>query len=156
MRERTGVLTQDGDRSCRWTARIGDVAHGEAAPSRTRLARSGERLAAAHLIEQHGLDVLALNHRIALEDVRGEIDIVALDARSRTLVVCEVKARSSRASGGALVALSARQQARIRRMTGVMLATGRLRASRVRFDLVTVDLGESGGRADLVHFAGAW
>jgi putative endonuclease len=156
MRERTGLLTPDGDRSCRWTVRIDVVAHGTTVPSRTRLARTGERLAAAHLIEQHGLEVLALNHRIALEDVRGELDIVAFDARSRTLVVCEVKARSSRATGGALVALSARQQARIRRMTAVMLATWRLRASRVRFDLVAVDLEDTGGRADLVHFADAW
>ena len=162
MRDRTGLLTPDDDRSCRWTARVDDVALCAAVPSRTRLARSGERLAASHLAEHHGLEVLALNHRVAVEHVRGELDIVAFEARRRLLVVCEVKARSSRASGGASVALSARQQLRIRRMTAVMLSTGRLRVAQVRFDLVAVDLvgpggyAEPGGRADLVHFPDAF
>lgn len=156
MRDRTGLLTPDDDRSCRWTARVDAVARGTTVPSRTRLARTGERLAAAHLAQHHGLDILALNHRIALEDVRGELDIIAFDAQRRVLIVCEVKARSSRASGGALVALSSRQQARIRRMTAVLLSTGRLRVARVRFDLVAVDLGGASGRADLVHLHDAW
>jgi Holliday junction resolvase-like predicted endonuclease len=108
--------------------------------------------------------VLALNHRIAVEDVRGELDVVAFEPRTRLLVVCEVKARSDRAGGsgrgrgpgGALVALGPRQQARIRRMTAVLLASGTLRASRVRFDLVAVDVSSTSGRAELAHVADAW
>jgi putative endonuclease len=156
MREHTGPLIPDDDRSCRWSARTDDGVRTAPVPSRTRLARSGERLAATHLEQHHGFEVLALNHRVAVEDVRGELDIVAFDARSRLLVVCEVKTRSSRRSGGALVALSRRQQLRIRRMTAVMLTTGRLHVSRVRFDLVAVDLSRTAGRADLVHLAEAW
>jgi putative endonuclease len=129
-----------------------------------RLARSGERLAAVHLVEVHGLEIVALNHRVAVEDVRGELDIVARDRRSGLLVVCEVKSRTGRAPGGSIVTLGVRQQARIRRMTGVLLATGSLRATRVRFDLVAVDVPSSApgggrgaaGRAELLHLADAW
>jgi len=156
MRERTCLLTSADDRTCRWSARIDVPSRAPAAPSRSRLARSGERLAAAHLLDVHRLEVLALNHRIAVEDVRGELDIVAFDHRTRSLVVCEVKARSSRSAGGALGALGARQQARIRRMTAVLLATSALRAARVRFDLVAVDMDGGRGTADLVHLTDAW
>jgi len=156
MPERTGLLTPDHGRPCRWTGRIDESPRSSAAPSRTRLARSGERLAAGHLADMHGLDILALNHRIAVDDVRGELDVVALDRRSRLLVVCEVKSRSSRTPGGALVALGVRQQARIRRMTAVMLATTALRAAGVRFDLVAVDVTGSDGRAEFVHLPDAW
>jgi putative endonuclease len=129
-----------------------------------RLARSGERLAAVHLVEVHGLELVALNHRVAVEDVRGELDIVARDRRSGLLVVCEVKSRTGRAHGGSVVTLGARQQARIRRMTAVLLATGSLRATGVRFDLVAVDVpssapgggGAAAGRAVLRHLADAW
>jgi putative endonuclease len=129
-----------------------------------RLARSGERLAAVHLVEVHGLDLVGLNHRVAVEDVRGELDVVARDRRTGLLVICEVKSRTGRSSGGALVTLGAQQQARIRRMTAVLLATGVLRGSQVRFDLVAVDVstaasgasGFAGGRAELIHLADAW
>ena len=168
MCARTGLLSPDDGRPCRWAARIDDVPRGPAAPSRTRLARSGERLAATHLAGAHGLEIVALNHRVAMEDVRGELDVIARDPRIGLLVVCEVKSRSGRMSGGALGAMSPRQQARIRRMTAVLLATGELRARRVRFDLVAVDVTCSGAartrgvgglaveRADLTHLADAW
>jgi Holliday junction resolvase-like predicted endonuclease len=116
----------------------------------------------------HGLELVALNHRVAVEDVRGELDVVARDRRSGLLVICEVKSRTGRSSGrtagGALETLGPQQQARIRRMTAVLLATGALRGSRVRFDLVAVDVSTSapgagastGGRAELVHLADAW
>jgi putative endonuclease len=165
MCPRTGLPPPDDDRSCRWSSRIDNGPHGRAVPARTRLARSGERLAAAHLVAVHGLELVALNHRVSLEDVRGELDVVARDPRTGLLVVCEVKSRSGRAAGGALVTLGRQQQARIRRMTAVLLATGALHAARVRFDLVAVDVPTSAagpggggpvGRAELVHLADAW
>jgi Holliday junction resolvase-like predicted endonuclease len=160
MRDRTGLLVPDHGRPCRWVARIDEVPRNPVAPSRTRLARSGERLAATHLLETHGLEILALNHRIAVEDVRGELDVIAFDRHAGLLVVCEVKSRtghtSTAAPSGALVALGPSQQSRIRRMTAVMLATTELRAARVRFDLVAVDLVGPVGRAELVHIADAW
>jgi len=139
----------DASGCCRWTAPR--PLAGER--GRSAFARTGERLAAAHLADEHALEVLATNVRVAVEDLRGELDVVARDRRSGLLVVCEVKSRAGRAAGGALEALGARQQARIRRMTGVLLADGTLRAREVRFDLVTLDLGRE---AQLVHHAGAW
>ncbi|MBA2716596.1 MAG: YraN family protein, partial [Propionibacteriales bacterium] len=55
---------------------------------RKALGDYGERLAAAHLVEK-GLVVLDRNWRCSA----GEIDIVAADGN--TVVVCEVKTRSS-------------------------------------------------------------
>ncbi len=153
----TGLRTPDPPDeggSCRWSRRIDSGPRAPAAPSRTRLARTGERLAAAHLVEVHGLELVALNHRVAVEDVRGELDVIACDRRTGLLVICEVKSRSARAPGGALVTLGWRQQARIRRMTAVLLATGVLNAGRVRFDLVAVDV--VGSRAELTHLEDAW
>lgn len=153
----TGLRTPDPPDEggpCRWSTRIDSVPRAPASPSRAHLARTGERLAAAHLVELHGLELLALNHRVAVEDVRGELDVIARDRRTGLLVICEVKSRSAQASGGALAKLGWRQQTRIRRMTAVLLATGFLAAGRVRFDLVAVDV--AGSRAALTHLEDAW
>jgi putative endonuclease len=123
------------------------------------LGRAGEDAAAVHLVEAHGLELVARNWRIALDELRGELDVVARDRRTGTLVVCEVKSRTGAAiRDGAAAALGPRQQARIRRLTAVLLATGALRAPRVRFDLVAVDL-EPGRRSvpvRLTHHADVW
>jgi putative endonuclease len=125
---------------------------------RAALGRAGEELALAHLTQIHGLVPIATNLRVAVEDLRGELDVVVYDPRSQTLVVCEVKTRTGGAAGGALVALGPRQQVRIRRMTAVLLASGRLRGRRVRFDLVTVDVAtpRTGSDARLSHVPDAW
>jgi len=125
---------------------------------RSVLARAGEALAAEHLADHHGLQPVARNLRVALEGLRGELDVVMRDARSGLLVVCEVKSRTGASGAGAVETLGARQQARIRRMTGVLLADGTLRARGVRFDLVTLDLPRPGVAAPalLQHLVGAW
>jgi len=145
----TAAAAADG---CTWTALRGVTA------DRAAFARAGERLAAEHLVEVHGLDPVATNLRVACEGLRGELDVVMRDARSGLLVVCEVKARTGASGAGAVEALGARQQARIRRMTAVLLADGTLRARGVRFDLVTVDVAEraSDAPATLRHLPGAW
>lgn len=106
-------------------------------------------------MQVHGLALVAVNLRVAVEDVRGELDVVVHDPRSGLLVVCEVKARTTGPAGDALHALGERQQRRIRRLTAVLLATGRLRARRVRFDLVAVD-APSHGAGRLTHLLDAW
>jgi putative endonuclease len=118
----------------------------------------GERLAAEHLVAVHGFTLVALNLRVAVEDLRGELDVVVSDPRTGLLVVCEVKSRTAGSGAEALVALGVRQQQRIRRLTGVLLATGRLRGRRVRFDLVAVDALSRGAGASLrsTHLADAW
>ena len=137
---------------CSWTLTLPD------ADGRTALARAGERAAATHLATVHGLTVVATNLRVAIDELRGELDVVATDARGRLLVVCEVKSRTRSSHGGAGEALGARQQVRIRRMTAALLAEGTLRGGRVRFDLVTADVtpGRTARVAALAHRAGAW
>jgi Holliday junction resolvase-like predicted endonuclease len=137
---------------CSWTAPRPEGA------GRSGLARAGEQLAAAHLVHVHGLLPVALNLRVAVEGLRGELDVVVRDPCSGLLVVCEVKSRTAAGGAGAVESLGARQQARIRRMTGVLLAEGTLRADGVRFDLITLDLPtrRSGGVAAVRHLAGAW
>jgi Holliday junction resolvase-like predicted endonuclease len=133
-------------------------------PSSGPLGRAGEAAAAVHLVEVHGLELVARNWRIALDELRGELDLVLREPWSGTLVVCEVKSRTRAATrDGAAATLGPRQQARIRRLTGVFLAMGPVRAPRVRFDLVALDLsvGAPGGQgrdrtARLTHLADAW
>jgi putative endonuclease len=128
------------------------------AAGRGELGRAGERLAATHLIDVHGLVIIATNLRVSVEELRGELDVVARDPRNGVLVVCEVKSRTSAGGAGALESLGTRQQVRIRRMTAVLLARGVLRARGVRFDLVTLDVASRGrgAQARLGHAAGAW
>jgi putative endonuclease len=130
----------------------------DAVPGRAALGRDGERLALAHLAQVHGFVSVATNLRVAVEDLRGELDVVMRDPRSGALVVCEVKTRTGSAAGGAEVALGPRQQARIRRMTAVLLASGQLQGRRVRFDLVTIDVvsPRTGAAVRLGHVPDAW
>jgi putative endonuclease len=125
---------------------------------RTALAREGEQLAADHLVHTHGFARVAVNLRVAVEDVRGELDVVVQDARIGLLVVCEVKTRTVGSGAEALISLGERQQRRIRRLTGVLLATGGLSARRVRFDLIAVDVLSRAVDAPrrLTHVADAW
>ena len=121
-------------------------------------ARAGERLAAAHLLTGHGLALVATNLRVSVEGLRGELDVVVTDGRTGLLVVCEVKSRTAATGAGAAETLSPRQQQRIRRMTGLLLANRTLVARGVRFDLVTVDRPARGTGASVTlrHLAGAW
>ena len=137
---------------CSWTLPLPD------AVGRTALARAGERAAAAHLTTVHGLTVVATNLRVTIDELRGELDVVASDGRGRLLVVCEVKARTRSPHGEAGEALGVRQQLRIRRLTAALLADGTLRGGRVRFDLVSADVtpGRTARVAALTHRAGAW
>lgn len=140
----------DTDDGCRWTAPLAE------AGGRITLARAGERAAARHLATTHGLVVLATNLRVAIDELRGELDVVAHDPRSGLLVVCEVKSRRRATGAGAVETLGARQQVRIRRMTAALLADGTLRGRSVRFDLVAVDATTHAADGTCRHLAGAW
>lgn len=149
---RSSLTPRHLDGVCRRRLRLRPVRDlGSAAPNgparqRARLGACGEQLAAFHLEQHDGLEIIARNWRVTLDELRGELDVVARDPHDGTVVVCEVKTRRDAAGrDGAVGALGPRQQARIRRMVGVLLATGELRARRVRFDLIALDLTARAG-----------
>lgn len=121
------------------------------------LGRYGEQVAARHL-EDAGWVVLARNWRSPDRQVPGELDIVAMDGA--TLVVVEVKTRRHAGRGSAIEAVTPRKLVRVRRLTGVWLASARsadapaVGAVRgVRVDVIAVHVPPS-GPAGLVHLRG--
>jgi putative endonuclease len=101
--------------------------HGEA----RALGRRGEDLAAEHY-RAAGFEVLARNWRCDA----GEIDLVCRSGA--TVVVCEVKSRSSASHGVPAEAVGRAKQARLRRLAARYLAESGLHGVRVRFDVVSV------------------
>ncbi len=98
----------------------------------------GEDLATAHLVSADGLRVVARNWGARTGAVRGELDVVAVDPGTRTLVVTEVKTRRSMRHGGPLAAVTHRKQAQVRRLTTAFLRDADAGFRRVRFDVVGV------------------
>jgi putative endonuclease len=106
------------------------------------IGRLGEDLAARHLVDDDRMTVVARNWRLTAGELRGELDLVALDPRARLVVVCEVKTRRDAARfGGALAAVSPRKRAKIRALTGAFLREASLPYGRVRLDVIAIDLG---------------
>ena len=95
------------------------------------LGRYGEQIAAEHL-EAAGLVILQRNWRCR----DGELDIVARDGD--TLVVCEVKTRSSLAFGSPAEAVDRRKAGRLRRLAALWLQGSSVRFESIRFDIVAV------------------
>ncbi len=106
----------------------------------------GENVAAAHLAAA-GLAILDRNWRCEI----GEIDIVAREGD--TLVVCEVKTRTTTGFGTPLEAVDPRRVARLRRLAGRWLEEHDLDVREVRLDLVGVLL-DRGGDARIEHVRG--
>lgn len=101
----------------------------------------GEELAVGHL-EVDGYELVARNWRLSAGELRGELDVIAIDPADGCVVVCEVKARRDAARfGGALAAVGPRKAAKIRALTAAFLREARLPYPRVRLDVVAVDLG---------------
>lgn len=98
---------------------------------RKALGDFGESVAASYL-EAAGMVVLERNYRCAF----GEIDLVVRD-RS-TLVICEVKTRSSTAYGSPIEAVTSRKAHRLRRLAAHWLAEHEMNPSGVRIDVVSV------------------
>ena len=93
--------------------------------------------AAASWYAEHGYTVLARNWRC----VQGEIDILCTCRNPpgcSTLVVCEVKARSSNSHGHPLEAVTAPKQRRLRRLAALYLRQQPRRWPDIRFDVAAV------------------
>lgn len=114
----------------------------------------GEALAVHHLVADDGLEILARNWRLAAGELRGELDVVARDRTTNTLIVVEVKTRRDAARfGGAVTALHPRQIARLRRVTTAFVRQAGLRPATLRLDLVAIDLGRA---PSLQHVPEIW
>jgi putative endonuclease len=99
---------------------------------RRSLGTAGED-AAAGWYGQRGYEVVARNWRCR----DGEIDLVV--RRGPLVVFCEVKSRSSTLFGAPVEAVTARKQARLRRLAARWLGElGGPRPSEIRFDVASV------------------
>lgn len=93
--------------------------------------RYGEEVAARHL-ESEGLVILERNWTCR----HGEIDIVARDGS--TLVVCEVKTRTTITYGTPAEAVLGRKAVRLRRLASAWLEEHEVAPPAVRIDVVSV------------------
>jgi putative endonuclease len=106
---------------------------------RQALGRAGED-AAARFLEHRGYRILARNVRA--DGV--ELDLVA--RKGPTLVVVEVKTRSSKRAGAAEEAVDRRKQARLVRGARGWAHAHDSRAHRVRFDVIACEATATGFR----------
>jgi putative endonuclease len=113
---------------------------------RKALGDYGERLAAAHLVE-NGLVVLDRNWRCSA----GEIDIVGDDGN--TVVVCEVKTRSSDRFGTPMEAITARKAARLHRLGWMWIKDHSVHCAELRVDVVAI-VQPHRGAATVDHVVG--
>jgi putative endonuclease len=105
--------------------------------SRQSLGHTGENLACDEL-RRRGYEILARRYRSRF----GEIDIVARS--NQTIVFVEVKTRAGDDFGGAAAAVTPWKQRRVAQMAVDYLSRHELHDQPCRFDVVTVDLKDSG------------
>jgi len=99
---------------------------------RQRIGQAAE-LAAVDFLKSQGVVILLRNFRLRL----GELDIVARDGD--TLIIVEVRKRSSNRFGGAAASVDARKRIKIQRTAALLLEKRpALRAMPVRFDVVAI------------------
>src|SRR5664279_2411179 len=100
-------------------------------PRNTELGRFGENIAARYLAE-HGFELIERNWRCD----RGELDIVA--SETTTLVICEVKTRSSTRFGDPSEAVGRVKAARLRTLGLCWLRDHPGAWAAIRFDVISV------------------
>lgn len=103
--------------------------------ARRDLGISGEDLA-ARWYETNGYEIVARNWRCR----EGELDLVV--RRQRTIVFCEVKARSSEAFGLPVEAVTHAKRQKLRHLASRWLAESPMRFKEIRFDVVAILRGE--------------
>ncbi len=106
----------------------------------------GEHATAARYVEL-GYEIVARNWRVR----EGEIDIVA--RRDRTLVVCEVKTRTSDLFGQPVEAVTRTKQLRLRKLAGLFLAAQPQPGCAIRFDVASVRPGTDAPNVEIIEAA---
>ena len=117
---------------------------------RNRLGASGERIAAHHL-EQRGYRIVDRNVRRR----EGEVDLIAIEPTTDTLVLIEVKLRTSRRAGAAVESLSTRKQIRLRELAEIYAAEHPELPRNLRVDLVAIELASDGSISSIEHVESA-
>jgi putative endonuclease len=125
--------------------------------ARQRLGRTGEELAAERL-RRAGMRIVARNVRTS--QVRGEIDLVAMDGAA--LVFVEVKTLSDRTHAGPerpVLAVGPRKQRKLRSLAVAWLRDRDCavpRHARLRFDVVGIRVDAWGRAVEWEHLRGAF
>lgn len=96
-----------------------------------------------------GLRVLARNWRCRY----GELDVIATDPATRTVVFVEVKTRTTDQFGGVAEAVTAQKVRRLRRLAGLWLAEQDQRWAAVRIDVIGIRLGRR-ATPEVMHVTG--
>src|ERR1700722_15750921 len=104
--------------------------------TRVQLGAMGEALAVDHLTRM-GLRIVHRNWRCRY----GELDVIAVDEATRTVVFVEVKTRTGDGYGGLAYAVTPRKVRRLRRLAGLWLAGQHGRWVALRIDMIGVRLG---------------
>ncbi|MBO0880228.1 MAG: YraN family protein [Mycobacterium sp.] len=116
--------------------------------TRAELGALGEQLAADHLAGL-GLQVLTRNWRCRY----GELDVIAVDPTTRTVVFVEVKTRTGDGFGGLAQAVTGQKLRRLRRLAGWWLATQDGRWAAIRIDVIGVRVGRR-RIPEIIHLQG--
>ncbi|BBX99962.1 UPF0102 protein [Mycobacterium seoulense] len=116
--------------------------------TRVQLGAMGEALAVDHLTRM-GLRILHRNWRCRY----GELDVVACDEASRTVVFVEVKTRTGDGYGGLPYAVTERKVRRLRRLAGLWLAAQDNRWAGLRIDVIQVRIGRK-RTPEITHLQG--
>jgi putative endonuclease len=121
----------------------------ETTMTRIQLGAMGEALAVDHLTKM-GLRIVTRNWRCRY----GELDVIAVDESTRTLVFVEVKTRTGDGFGGLEHAVTPRKVARLRRLVGLWLAGQDEHWVAIRIDVIGVRVGRR-RTPEITHLQGA-
>lgn len=113
------------------------------------LGQRGERIAERLLLKQ-GMFIVDRGY----QEKFGEVDLIAIDVR--TVVFVEVKTRSSDFAGVPLEAVDDQKQAKISRVASAYLKRHGLLDCQCRFDVVAIEMGQSGQQAHIRHIENAF
>ncbi|MGV0809181.1 YraN family protein [Mycolicibacterium setense] len=116
--------------------------------TRAEIGALGEQLASEYLAAQ-GLRTLARNWRCRY----GELDVIAEEVATNTVVFVEVKTRTGDGFGGLAEAVTAQKLRRIRRLAALWLVEQTSRYAALRIDVIRVRLGHR-REPELTHIKG--
>ncbi len=119
--------------------------------TRAQLGAVGEALAVDYLTRM-GLRIVARNWRCRY----GELDVIACDDASRTVLFVEVKTRTGDGYGGLAYAVTPRKVRRLRRLAGLWLAGQQASWAAIRIDVIGVRIGPKTSRRtpEITHLQG--